>query len=287
MTLTTDYGMGSGFVGTLHAVAFGIAPLLVVIDLDHEIPPHDVRLGALRMERFMRVAPSGVHVGVVDPGVGGERRAVAIEAGRHRFVGPDNGLLTWAADACAASAGAGAEGAGGIGAVVLDKAEYWRQQRSRTFDGRDIFVPVAAQLARGAPLGEVGTEIEPPSLVRLRRPVTRIRSETEADLEVLHVDRFGNVQLSGDAATAATLGLRAGDRLELTPGSRPGGDGAELPAPAAPVGATYAATFSDVGEGTAAVLLDSDGCLALSVNRGRADTMVGAHAGQLMTIRRR
>jgi S-adenosyl-L-methionine hydrolase (adenosine-forming) len=263
MTLTTDYGHGSGFVGTLHAVAFRIAPALRVIDLDHDVPAHNVRLGGLRMERFMRLAPSGVHVGVVDPGVGGGRRAVAIEVGAHAFVGPDNGLLTWATEAC---------GASGMRAVVLDKEEYWLEPRSRTFDGRDVFVPVAAHLARGADLAHVGSEIDPGTLVRLDRPVARLRSRTEAEVEVLQVDGFGNVQLSGGDEMAAALGLRAGDRLELSLGG------------AAGVEATYAATFSDVGEGAAAVLLDSDGCLALSVNRGRADSLLGT--GHLVTIKR-
>jgi S-adenosyl-L-methionine hydrolase (adenosine-forming) len=265
MTLTTDYGYGSGFVGTLHAVAFRIAPALRVIDLDHDVPAHDVRLGALRMERFMRLAPSGVHVGVVDPGVGGGRRAVAIEAGSHAFVGPDNGLLTWATQACAVS---------GVRAVVLDRQGYWLEPRSRTFDGRDVFVPVAAHLAQGAELGHVGSEIDPASLVRLDRPVARLRSHTEAEVEVLQIDGFGNVQLSGGDEMVAALGLRAGDRVGLSAG---GVEGIE---------ATYAATFSDVGEGAAALLLDSDGCLALSVNRGRADSLLGAGNTHLVTIKR-
>jgi hypothetical protein len=265
MTLTTDYGYGSGFVGTLHAVAFRIAPALRVIDLDHNVTAHDVRLGALRMERFMRLAPSGVHVGVVDPGVGGGRRAVAIEAGPHAFVGPDNGLLTWAAEACASS---------GMRVVVLDQEEYWLEHTARTFDGRDVFVPVAAHLARGATLEHVGSETDPRTLVRLDRPIARVRSRSEAEVEILQVDGFGNVQLSGDGETAAALGLQAGDRLELR---TPGG---------APVEATYAATFSDVDRGAAAVLLDSDGYLALSVNCGRADRLLGPGDPRSVTIKR-
>jgi S-adenosylmethionine hydrolase len=144
----TDYGCGAGFVGTLHAVAFRIAPDVRVIDLDHSVPPQDIRLGALRLERFMAYAPPGVHVGVVDPGVGGVRRAVAITAGPHAFVGPDNGLLTWAMEATSA---------GDTRAVVLDRPGFWLEHPSRTFDGRDIFVPVAAHLSHGVPLDDVGT----------------------------------------------------------------------------------------------------------------------------------
>ena len=250
LTLTTDYGYGAGFVGTLHAVAFRIAPQVRVIDLDHSVPPQDVRLGALRLERFLRIAPRGVHVGVVDPGVGGARRPVAISAGDHAFVGPDNGLLPWAAD----------RAGGDVLAVVLDRAEFWLEGRSRTFDGRDIFVPVAAHLATGLPLRDAGSEIDPSSLVRLARPGVRFDDVGGAELEVLQVDGFGNVQLGGDAGLAGDLGLRVGETLVVSAGGTQ-------------VRAVYAATFADVGEGDAVVLLDSDGCLALSVNCGRADAL--------------
>jgi S-adenosylmethionine hydrolase len=139
ITLLTDYGYAGGFVGMLHAVAFSIAPAVPVIDLDHGIPPFDVRLGALRLERAVPYLPAGVHVGVVDPGVGGSRRPVALTSGGSAFVGPDNGLLVWAA-----------RRAGDLDqVVVLDQERFWLPSRSQTFDGRDVFVPVAAYLAAG------------------------------------------------------------------------------------------------------------------------------------------
>jgi S-adenosyl-L-methionine hydrolase (adenosine-forming) len=254
LTLTTDYGHAGGFVGALHAVAFGFAPWLSVIDLDHSLPPQDVRLGALRLERFMAVAPAGVHVGVVDPGVGTERRGVALVAGEHAFVGPDNGLLVWAAEAAAAG--------GAIGAVVLDRPEHWLEHRSTTFDGRDVFVPVAAHLASGVSLDDLGSTIDPATLVRLPRPVALLERPGVAELEVLQVDGFGNVQLSGDDRAALDLGLRPGDAVLVTAG------GTEIRA-------AYGSTFSDVAVGEPLVLLDSDGCLALSVNHGRADILFG------------
>ncbi|HXY43808.1 MAG TPA: SAM-dependent chlorinase/fluorinase [Acidimicrobiales bacterium] len=264
LTLTTDYGYAGGFVGSLHAVAFRMAPELRVIDLDHGVPPQDVRLGALRLERFMRLAPAGVHVGVVDPGVGGDRRPVAITAGPHAFVGPDNGLLPWAAEA------AGPQ----LRVVVLDRPGLWLEGRSRTFDGRDVFVPVAARLACGLALDEVGTEVDPAGLLRLARPIARIRHDGLAELEVLQVDGFGNVQLSGDKATATALELAAGDPVRLA------ADGAPE------IEAVYAQTYADVPRGRAAVLIDSDGCLALSVNCGRADTLFGARLPARVTLRR-
>lgn len=265
LTLTTDYGQGAGFVGTLHAVAFGIAPHVKVIDLDHSIPPQDVRLGALRLERFMTFAPPGVHVGVVDPGVGGSRRAIAATAGPHAFVGPDNGLLSWALDAWADPE---------TQVVVLDKPELWLQRPSRTFDGRDIFVPVAAHLACGSKLSDIGTAIDAGALVRLARPVARTREDGVAELEVLQVDGFGNVQTSGSGATVAGLELRVGDSVVL---SARGARDAE---------ATYGETFADVAPGRAVVLIDSDGCLALSVNCGRADALFDVGPATAVTLAR-
>ncbi len=255
LTLTTDYGYEAGFVGVLHAVAFAIAPSVRVIDLDHRLPPQDVRLGALRLERFMAIAPSGVHVGIVDPGVGGSRRAVAISAGSHSFVGPDNGLLAWAADAC---------GGDELRVVELDRPEFWLERRSRTFDGRDIFVPVAAHLAQGLELAEIGTPVDPGSLFRLDRPRCSVATSGAAELEVLQVDGFGNIQLSGNEEIVVALGLGAGDNVELTsPGT-------------APVRATFGKTFSDVPVDHPIVLIDSDGCLALSVNYGSAAAIFDA-----------
>jgi S-adenosylmethionine hydrolase len=282
LTLTTDYGLEAGFVGILHAVAYGIAPGVEVIDLDHSVPPQDVRLGALRLERFMTYLPPGVHVAVVDPGVGGDRRGVAIAAGRQILVGPDNGLLVWAAEAAASAvpaaavpddgvAGAGNEEAPGttparIAAVVLDREDFWLPRRARTFDGRDIFVPVAAHLAAGTQLDQVGTAVELSSLVHLQRPRVRPSQDGGTELEVLQVDGFGNVQLSGGRAVAEALGLAAGDAVSWRTGE--GG-----------VVATYVSTFAEVARGALALLLDSDGHLALSVNQGRADALLPAAPG--------
>ncbi len=262
LTLTTDYGYEGGFVGVLHAVAFSIAPDLAVIDLDHLVPPHDVRLGALRLARFVRLAPAGVHVGVVDPGVGGSRRAVAIAAGRHAFVGPDNGLLVWAAEAAAPA----------LRAVELDRPELFVQPRSRTFDGRDVFVPVAARMASGLDLLDAGSEIDPATLVRLQPPEATDLGDGSYELEILQVDHFGNLQLSGDESTAGAAGLVAGDGVIVFAGR-------------AVVSARYGRTFDDVPPGSVVLLVDSDGCLALSVNGGRADSLVGTPLPPSVTIR--
>jgi S-adenosylmethionine hydrolase len=259
--LVTDYGYEAGFVGVLHAVAISIAPDVPVLDLDHSVPAADVRLGALRLERLVKYVPPAVLVGVVDPGVGGKRRPIAIGTTRHLFVGPDNGLLYWAALASA--------GGGDVTAVVLDDEQYWLPDRSLTFDGRDIFVPVAAHLAAGRPLTDVGSPVDTGALVALDRPASRLDGDG-AHLEILQVDGFGNVQLGGDRLVAEELGWKHGDMLELSPGGAV---------------ATYCSTFGDVGAGEALVLLDSDGCLSVSLNRGRGDSVLALPAGAVVTLR--
>jgi len=266
LMLLTDYGAEGGYVGVLHAVAHRIAPGARVIDVDHGIAPHDVRLGALRLERTMPYMPDGVHVAVVDPGVGSDRRGVAVVAGggSHVLVGPDNGLLAWAADACG----------GADDVVVLDRPEFWLTPRSSTFDGRDVFMPVGAHLATGVPVRQVGTAVDPAGLVVLSRPLVHVLGDGAVELEVLQIDRFGNLQLSGDAATAATMGLAPGDPVRVVSDDPP------ITRPA-----RFGRTFADVGEGELVLLVDSDGCLALSINRGSAATVLAREGGTGSTLR--
>jgi S-adenosylmethionine hydrolase len=263
LTLLTDFGYEAGFVGALHLVACSIAPRARVIDLDHTIPRGDVRLGALRLERAVRLLPPGVHVGVVDPGVGSARRPLALRAGRLVFVGPDNGLLVWAGDA-----------AGGIEeAVVLDDERWFLEGRARTFDGRDVFVPVAAHLLSDASLEEVGTRCDPAGLVRLERPVARLVEDGVIEAEVVQIDGFGNVQLSAGRRLVDGLGARPGDPLVVEWAGRR-------------LHAVFGGAFADVGAGEAVLLVDSDGCLALSVNGGRADALLDARPASLVTVAR-
>ena len=272
LTLLTDYGQGGGFVGALHAVAFSIAPEVPVIDLDHSIPRHDVRLGSLRLARLLPYVPTGVHVGVVDPGVGTSRRPVAVAAGGRIFVGPDNGLLVRAALAALAMEVPGPSRPGEAAspaAVVLDEERWFLSPRAATFDGRDVFVPVGAHLAAGVPLGEVGSPVAFGELVRLEDPVAELSDDgRSATLEVLQVDAFGNVQLAGDAALLDALALGPGDTVVVDPGDP--GDRS--------VYARIGRAFGDVAQGEPLVLVDSDGCVAVSVNGGRADTLLGIAA---------
>lgn len=266
VTLLTDYGASGGFVGALHAVVDSITAAarpgrpVRIIDLDHSVPRHDVMLGALRLERMTRYSRPGVHVGVVDPGVGTGRRRIAVQGGGRAFVGPDNGLLAFAAEATGATERC----------VVLDDERYFLASPSATFDGRDVFAPVAAHLAAGADLYDLGEPVEATSLVRLERPSARRLEDGSLDCEVVQVDGFGNVQLGAAGELVAELG----PRVVVAPvdGTR---------ALEVPVGAT----FADVELGGALLLVDSDGCLAISVNGGRADELLGVGRARRVVVR--
>ena len=160
ISFTTDYGRRDGFVAACHGAIAKIAPAARVIDITHEIPPGDVARGAVVLAQTVGDLPTSVHVAVVDPGVGTARRPVALRAPGGLLVGPDNGLLIWAAEAL-----------GGVAEAVELRNPAWLAPKvTRTFHGRDIFAPVAARLAAGQPLSEAGPAIDPADLVRLPAP---------------------------------------------------------------------------------------------------------------------
>ncbi|MGH9297322.1 MAG: SAM hydrolase/SAM-dependent halogenase family protein, partial [Acidimicrobiales bacterium] len=267
-----DYGSGGGFVGALHAVIDRIAPQARVVDLDHAIPPQDVVLGALRLESMMSYCAEGVHVGVVDPGVGGERRAVAVKAGGSIFVGPDNGLLIFAAEAVG----------GCEQAVELTDTRFLLPDPARTFDGRDVFAPVAAHLASGVAFAELGPAVPPEALARLVRPGPRWLSERKVELEIVQVDHFGNMQLSG--------GSDVTKKLALAEATATGGGNAPAPLIAVSLGSMAARrvplgkTFAEVPVGSPVILVDSDSRVAISVNCGRADELFQAVRGDRLVL---
>jgi hypothetical protein len=199
ITFLSDYGTGDEFVGVVHSVIRSIAPHVAVIDLTHDIPPYDVRAGSLTLGRAAQYLCPGVVLAVVDPGVGGERRGVAVEVGggQSYLVGPDNGLL---ASAVAMSGGATA-------VVELTNTDLQLPAPGATFAGRDVFAPAAAHLCNGVPLLELGTPIDPISLRPGLMPLPREEDGTLV-AEVLWVDRFGNCQLNVDPDEIAHLGSR-------------------------------------------------------------------------------
>lgn len=253
----TDYGLDDAYVAICRGVLLDLAPAAPVVDVTHLVPAQDVRRGATVLAfAAPHLAPS-VFVAVVDPGVGGDRRGVAVAAGGSVLVGPDNGLLPAAADALG----------GGTEAVELDRPELHRQPVSATFHGRDVFCPVAARLFAGLPLAEAGTPIDPASLVRLPDPVVR-HGDGWLEAEVVHVDRYGNVQLATGADDLARLGAPGG-AIEM-------GDASAL----------LGRHFGSVRVGELVVYLDSDGRVAAAVNQGRADQLLGVRAGDVVRLRR-
>jgi S-adenosyl-L-methionine hydrolase (adenosine-forming) len=253
VTLLTDYGLEDGFVAACHGVIAGIFPPVRIIDITHLVPPGDVRRGAAILAQTVPYLPAGVHVAVIDPGVGTRRRAVAIAAGERVFVGPDNGVLSWAA------------AAPGMRAYELTDPKLWRDPVSATFHGRDIFAPVAAHIAAGHDVTAVGAEIDPAGLVRLPEPVHAVR-EGMAEGEVVTVDRFGNVQLSITGADLEEIGARWGGFLIATLGRHS-------------IRMAYGETFGSVRPGELVAYTDASGLVALAVNAGNAAQRLGLPPG--------
>ncbi|MCS6845132.1 MAG: SAM-dependent chlorinase/fluorinase [Caldilineales bacterium] len=256
ITLTTDFGLDDGYVGAMKGVILGIAPGATLVDITHALPPQDIRRGVSVLREATPYFPAGtVHLAIVDPGVGSQRRPIALQAGAHRFVGPDNGLFTAAiADAQAA----------GLPVAVyhLDRPAYWRPEISRTFHGRDIFAPVAAHLANGVPLEELGTPVDDPVLLPLWRPERRPDGRILGHVD--HVDHFGNLISNVPGAWLAgrrwTISI-AGRQLV---GPRP----------------TYAA--AEPGELLA--LISSSGHLEVAVRNGSAAALLGVQAGEPIEV---
>jgi S-adenosylmethionine hydrolase len=257
VSFLSDYGTADEFVGVVKAVIRDLAPHVTVLDVTHEIPPFDVRAGSLALARSIQYLPSGIVLAVVDPGVGTDRKAVAIEVGDGAgiVIGPDNGLL---AGAVALAGGAGR-------AVVLTNTDYHLAAPGATFAGRDVFAPVAAHLCNGVDLADVGELIDADLLLPGVIPVPREEAGGLA-CEVTWVDRFGNCQLNAGPDDVAGWG----ERLRV---------GIEGVARSAPI----VSTFAQAGGGIALVI-DSYGMLALCVDRHSAAMELGLGPGSAVYL---
>ena len=247
ISLLTDYGDEDEFVGVCHAVIRGIAPDVSIVDLTHGIQRYGVRQGAIVLRNSLPYVPVGVHVAIVDPQVGTERRGVAVRTGDGRaLVGPDNGLLSLAWEMCG----------GIVEAVDISRSPHRLEPVSATFHGRDIFAPVAAHLAAGAELADAGQHLDPDELQVLALPPPEVR-EGEVVAHVLLVDRFGNASLDVGHADLAGSGLSLGKLVEVEVGGER-------------FIAMFAQTFADVRPGDVILYEDAYRMLALAVNRGDA-----------------
>jgi S-adenosylmethionine hydrolase len=260
VTFLSDFGLQDDFVGTCHGVIKLIAPEAQVIDVTHGIPRQQVLQGALVLANTIPYMPVGVHLAVIDPGVGSARRALALrdEEGR-TFVGPDNGLLIPAA-----------ERAGIAVAHELANPEYALESISRTFHGRDLFAPAAAHLARGVSIDALGPPIDPGALVRLDLPQPEV-GPSRITATVLYVDSFGNVALNLTRDHVAGVGIVPGTQLELELGGER-------------FYAVAARTFADARAGDIMLYEDSYRNMSVAISNGNAAEMLHARAGQSLRI---
>lgn len=252
ISFTTDYGLSDGFVAACRGTIARIAPSVRVLDVTHLIAPGDVPRGAAVLAQTVPHLPPAVHLAVVDPGVGTARRGLAVDTPGGILVGPDNGLLPWAADALG----------GPTGVVELANPTWFADTVSRTFHGRDVFAPAAARLAFGADLADAGPQVDPGSLVRLPDPVLA-RGDGWVESEVLTVDRFGNVQLTAAAVDIDPLGG------ELLVGG---------------VRAVRGLTFADAPPGGLVIYIDSVDRAAVAVNGGRAAVVLAVTPGDVLRL---
>ncbi len=259
----TDFGL-DGAAATCRGVMLSICPDAQIVDISHTVSKFSVRDGAFILRAALPYLPEGVHVGVVDPGVGTDRRPVAIRTGRGDvLIGPDNGLLVPAAEAL-----------GGVAdARELTNRDLWLPRTTATFQGRDLFAPVAAHLSVGDAIydtvGPLATD-----LVRLPQPRASARDGT-LETEVTYVDSFGNLRLAGDRSEleAAFAGLTEGDRLMVRIGSE------RLDS------TVFARSFGHVEPGASILYVDSSGDLALADNQASLAARIGAKAGDRVEVR--
>jgi S-adenosyl-L-methionine hydrolase (adenosine-forming) len=255
ITFLTDFGLEDDFVGTCHGVMKRIAPDVEIIDVTHGIEPQSILQGALVLANTVPFLPEAVHLAVVDPGVGSERRAVALRADGRFFVGPDNGLLIPAA-----------EKAGGVEAAhEITNPEYALDPVSATFHGRDVFAPAAAYLASGTELADLGPALEPGTLIRLEIPQPEI-SQRRIRARCLYVDRFGNMQLNLSRDHLERCGVEPGHQVEVEhSGDR--------------YYAVAARTFADARAGEIILYEDAYDNVALAISGGNAAETFNVSAG--------
>lgn len=258
IALLTDFGDRDPYVGAMKGAILTACPQATLVDVLHEVPAHDVEAGAWALDTAYRHFPAGtVFVAVVDPGVGSERRPIAVGAGRWLFVGPDNGIFTPVLETHSNAR-----------VHLLASPLLVREPSSPVFHGRDLFGPAAGRLAGGLPLEDVGPALDDP--VRLPRP-GKSRRDDGWHGAVAHVDRFGNLITNIAEADLATLG------------------GSGLSALAVQVGGQtirFVRTYSDVPEGHPCALVGSSGRLEVAANRRSAAGLLGASVGTPVIVTR-
>lgn len=254
ITLTSDFGVQDHYVGVMKAVILSICPGARMIDISHNIPPQDIMAGAWVVRNSaMLFPPRSVHLVVVDPGVGTERKPVAMKIRDQLFVGPDNGIFSLIADEHEHYA------------VQLKNSDFWRSDPSSTFHGRDIFAPVAAHLANGTGIDELGDPLESLETYRWAVPIS---DKDGIQGWIVHIDRFGNLvtnipeEMIRETGTDAQLKIYVGNTILDK----------------------IVETFGSVTEGEPAAYIGSAGMLEIAINKGDAHKMLGVEKGAQISI---
>lgn len=254
VTLTTDFGLQDHYVSVMKAVMLGVNPDIRFVDVSHQIPPQDIMAGAWVVRNAsMEFPPGTVHLVVVDPGVGTERNAVAVKINNQFFVGPDNGLFSLIGDEY------------DYEAYRLTNRSFWKKEPSNTFHGRDIFAPVAAHLAGGAKLSDLGERVE--ELITYRWAVP-ISDKDGIQGWVIHIDRYGNLisnitsELIDNSIGESKFRIYTGNTIldEIVP------------------------TFNTVADGEPAAYIGSSDTLEIAINKGNAQEMLGVQKGAQISI---
>lgn len=255
IALLSDFGSRDHYAGTMKGVMLGICPETVLVDITHDIRPHDVLEGALQLAAAFRYFPAGtIFLAVVDPGVGSARRGLAADTGDYRFVAPDNGLLTEVFRAAPPKK-----------VVELTERRYARPTMSRTFEGRDRFAPAAAWLARGIQLTAFGRAVAAPQTLDIPRPVL---DDSTLRGVVLMVDRFGNLITNIDRA--AFEGFARDRPVAVTV------DGRRI--------AGVVATYADIRPGELCALFGSSDHLEFAMNGASAEAAAGLGRGAAVAV---
>ncbi|MFA5801042.1 MAG: SAM-dependent chlorinase/fluorinase [Thermoleophilia bacterium] len=264
ITFLSDFGLTDDFVGTCHGVIKKIAPEVQIIDLTHEITRHHILEGAIVIKNTLPYMPESVILGVVDPGVGGDRKPLAIRTAQGRYlVGPDNGLLSLAADALG----------GADMAVELACSTYSLPEVCKTFEGRDLFSPAAAHLSRGVAIEKLGAPVDVDTLQRVTLPEP-LMADGGVIATVVYTDRFGNVQLNLTRGELESIGAGLGGKVEVTHGD----ERWEVP---------FVQSFADVDQENILVYEDSYRQISFAVNQGDAARVFQITPGNQMRFRAR
>lgn len=254
ITLTTDFGLQDYYVSAMKAVMLNIAPEVRMTDISHQVPSQDIMAGAWVLKNSAMLFPKNtVHTVVVDPGVGTDRRAIALKIEDQYFVGPDNGIFSLLTEGC------------DFEAVELDNKKYWGSSVSNTFHGRDIFAPVAAHLSQGVSLEELGNPIEDLLTYRWTVPIT---DDDGIEGMIIHIDHFGNLITN---ITAEQIGDVVGDKdIKIYVGTT--------------ILNQIVATFDSVAEGEPVAYIGSSGMLEVALNKGNASKMLGVQKGAQISL---